>query len=128
VAIPAATGSLANGLVLRDAGASRLGYRGGRMVPDAAAGYPLPPATGLPRNRHEESAGRISGCGRPNIGAAAFRVSCRSAPATDDVRVVDPAGAGRGVRPVSADGQPAAGGGGPLPDDGRAHPARGVLG
>ena len=48
--------------------------------------------------------------------------------ATYHVRVDNSAGAGRGVRSVTADGRPAEGGTVPLRDDGRAHEVRVVLG
>ena len=57
-----------------------------------------------------------------------YDVTYRFRSATYHVHVDNPAGAGRGVRSVTADGQPAAGGAVPLRDDGRAHDVRVVLG
>jgi hypothetical protein len=44
------------------------------------------------------------------------------------VRVENPAGAGRGVRSVTVDGQPVPDGAVPLRDDGRVHDVQVVLG
>ena len=57
-----------------------------------------------------------------------YEVTYRFGTATYQVSVDNPAGTGRGVRSVTADGQPAAGGAVPLRDDGRAHDVRVVLG
>jgi cellobiose phosphorylase len=57
-----------------------------------------------------------------------YEVAYRFGSATYHVRVDNASGAGRGVRSVTADGQPAAGGTVPLRDDGRAHEVRVVLG
>jgi cellobiose phosphorylase len=57
-----------------------------------------------------------------------YEVTYRVGSAAYHVRVDNPAGAGRGVRSVTADGRPAEGGGVPLRDDGRAHEVRVVLG
>jgi cellobiose phosphorylase len=57
-----------------------------------------------------------------------YEVTYRFGTATYHVYVDNAAGAGRGVRSVTADGRPAAGGTVPLCDDGRAHEVRVVLG
>jgi cellobiose phosphorylase len=57
-----------------------------------------------------------------------FEVSYRIGSTTYRVRVDNPAGTGRGVRSVTVDAQPAAGGSVPLRDDGRAHEVLVVLG
>jgi cellobiose phosphorylase len=57
-----------------------------------------------------------------------YELMYRFGSAAYHVRVDNSAGTGRGVRSVTADGQPAAGGAVPLRDDGRAHEVRVVLG
>jgi cellobiose phosphorylase len=57
-----------------------------------------------------------------------YEVIYRHRSATYRVRVENPVGAGRGVRSITVDGQPGAGGAVPLRDDGQAHEVRVVLG
>ena len=57
-----------------------------------------------------------------------YEVAYRFGTATYHVSVDNPAGAGRGVRAVTADGQPAGGEAVPLRDDGQTHEVRVVLG
>jgi cellobiose phosphorylase len=57
-----------------------------------------------------------------------YEVTYRFGSATYHVRVDNSAVAGRGVRSVTADGLPGAGGAVPLRDDGQAHEVRVVLG
>ncbi len=57
-----------------------------------------------------------------------FEVTYRHRSATYRIRVENPAGAGRGVRSVTVDGQPEPGRAVPLRDDGQAHDVRVVLG
>ena len=57
-----------------------------------------------------------------------YEVMYRFGSATYHVHVDNSAGAGRGVRSITTDGQPAEGGAVPLRDDGQAHEVRVVLG
>jgi cellobiose phosphorylase len=57
-----------------------------------------------------------------------YEITYRHRSATYRVRVENSAGAGRGVRSVTVDGQPVPGGAVPLQDDGQAHDVRVVLG
>jgi cellobiose phosphorylase len=57
-----------------------------------------------------------------------YEITYRHGSATYRVRVDNSSGAGRGVRSVTVDGQPAAGGAVPLRDDGREHDIRVTLG
>ncbi len=57
-----------------------------------------------------------------------YEVAYRHGSATYRIQVDNPAGIGRGVRSVTVDGQPAAGGAVPLRDDGRGHDVRVTLG
>jgi cellobiose phosphorylase len=57
-----------------------------------------------------------------------YEVTYRFGSATYHVHVDNSAGTGRGVRSVTTDGRPAAGGTVPLRDDGQAHEVRVVLG
>jgi cellobiose phosphorylase len=57
-----------------------------------------------------------------------YEVAYRHGSATYRIRVDNAAGTGRGVRSVTVDGEPAAGGAVPLCDDGRAHDVRVTLG
>jgi cellobiose phosphorylase len=61
-------------------------------------------------------------------GWSAYEVSYRFGASTYHVRVDNSAGAGRGVKSVTVDGQPAAGNTVPLRDDARTHAVRVVLG
>jgi cellobiose phosphorylase len=69
---------------------------------------------------------RVEPCVPP--GWPGYEITYRHRSATYRVRVVNPAGTGRGVVSVILDGQPAAGGAVPLRDDGREHDVRVTLG
>ena len=105
-----------------------------RRTPAAAAGRGTLAAGWLYRVAVEPVLGvRVRGDGlrfEPCIPAGwpGYDVTYRFGSATYHVRVDNPSGAGRGVRSVTADGQPAAGGRVPLRDDGQAHKVRVVLG
>jgi cellobiose phosphorylase len=69
---------------------------------------------------------RVEPCVPP--GWPGYEVSYRHGSATYRIRVDNPAGTGRGVRSVTVDGRPAAGGAVPLRDDGQGHDVRVTLG